>query len=502
MKKFIALLLVLAMILGLAACGNTGSKSEQKNEIVVGLSQDLGDSLDPYQMSSAGTREILTNVYEGLYKPNSSGEYVPAIAREYEVSEDGLTYTFKLNEGVKFHNGKDLCNDDLEYSFKACEETTLDTSLPNFFENADILVNGKGEVVITLKQPMSDILAYLSLIYIVPCDYANQLTAPVGTGPFKFVSRSVQDNVVLEKFEDYYGEKAKLDKVTCKIYEDTTVMITALNAGAIDFAAHLTLDQVRGLGDQYNILEGTMNLVQALYLNNARAPFDDVKVRQALCYAIDKDAILEITAEGHGSKLGTSIYPAFKKYFDESLIDYYPYSPEVAKQMLAEAGYPNGFDMEIIVPSNYTPHVNVGAVIVQQLQAVGINAQLKEVEWNTWLTDVYQGRNFDATVSGFDASTLTANALLERWQTGHKKNMINFSNEMYDDMMAMANASTDEEERTACFKNAAEVLTREAANVYIQDLAEFTVINKALDGFEFYPLYKLDFSTIYYPAAK
>lgn len=498
MKKLLSLLLALAMIFSLAACGNSGASTEHANEIVVGLSQDLGDSLDPYQMSSAGTREILTNVYEGLYKPNSAGEYVPAIATGYEVSEDGLSYIFSLNDNVVFHNGKALTNEDLEYSFATCSETTLDSSLPNFFANATIVVNGKGQVEITLQQPMSDILAYLSLVYIVPCDYQDQLTAPVGTGPFKFVSRSVQENVILEKFEDYYGEKAKLDKVTCKIYEDATAMITALNAGAIDFASHLTLDQVAGLGSDYQVLEGTMNLVEALYLNNARAPFNDVKVRQALCYAIDVDAILNITADGHGSRLGSSIYPAFKKYFDESLINFYPYSPEVAKQMLAEAGYPNGFDMEVTVPSNYTPHVNVAAVIVQQLQAVGINAQLKEVEWNTWLTDVYQGRDFDATVSGFDASTLTANALLERWQTGHKKNMISFSSEMYDSLMAQANAATDDDVRTGAFMAAAEVLTREAANVYIQDLAEFTAMNKALAGFEFYPLYKLDFSTIYY----
>ena len=497
MKKFIALLLVIAMLLSMAACGSQTSDQPHANEMVVGLSQDLGDSLDPYQMSSAGTREILTNVYEGLYKPNSDGDYVPAIATSYDMSEDGMVYVFNLNEGVKFHNGKDLTVADLEYSFKKCQETTLDSSLPNFFANAKIEVTGKGQVVVTLASPMSDILAYISLIYIVPCDYDNQLTAPVGTGPFKFVSRSVQENVILEKFEDYYGEKAKLDKIICKIYEDPTAMVTALNAGAIDFAAHLSLDQIRGVGENFQIIEGTMNLVEALYINNGRKPFDDIRVRQALNYAIDVDAILDITAEGHGSKLGSSIYPAFKKYFDESLIDYYPYAPEVAKGLLAEAGYPNGFDMEVVVPSNYTPHVNVGAVIVQQLQAVGINAQLKEVEWNTWLTDVYQGRNFDTTVSGFDASTLTANALLERWETGHKKNMINFSSEMYDDMMAMANSSTDEEERTACFKNAAEVLVKEAANVYIQDLAEFTVMNKAFKGFEFYPIYKLDFQTIY-----
>jgi len=499
MKKAIGILLCAALILGLfTACGAEKGTAAKSNQMLVGIAQDLGDSLDPYRMSSAGTREILTNVYEGLYKPSCDGEYVPAIAEECELSEDGLTYSFRIRDNVKFHNGKALTKEDLEYSFKTCSETTLDSSLPGFFANASIEVSDDKTVNIKLSSPMNDILAYVSLIYIVPCDYSEQLTAPVGTGPFKFVSRSVQENVIFEKFEDYYGEKAKLDKVICKIYEDPTAMITALNSGAIDFAAHLTLDQVNGLGDKFDILEGSMNLVEALYLNNARAPFDDIRVRQALCYAIDVDSILSITADGHGSKLGTSIYPAFKKYFDESLIDMYPYAPEVAKEMLKEAGYPNGFDMDVTVPSNYTPHVNVAAVIVEQLKAVGINAHLKEVEWNTWLTSVYQGRDFDSTVSGFDASTLTANALLERWQTGHKKNMIGFSNEMYDALMKQANTSSNEEERTACYMAAAEVLAKEAANVYIQDLAEFTAINKNLKGFKFYPLYKLDFSSIYF----
>ena len=173
MKKFIALVLALAMILSLTACGNNEAKTEHKNEIVVGLSQDLGDSLDPYQMSSAGTREILTNVYEGLYKPNSDGDYVPAIALEYEVDEDGLEYEFKIKDNVKFHNGKSLTKEDIKYSFEKCEETTLDSSLPNFFANVEKINYEDGEIDIKLKAPMNDLLAYISLVYIVPSDYSD-----------------------------------------------------------------------------------------------------------------------------------------------------------------------------------------------------------------------------------------------------------------------------------------------------------------------------------------
>ena len=128
-----------------------------------------------------------------------------------------------------------------------------------------------------------------------------------------------------------------------------------------------------------------MNLVQALYLNNAEKPFDDVLVRQALSYAVDKQQIIDLAFDGYGSPIGTSIYPAFGKYFDESLIDYYKYDVEKAKALLAEAGYPDGFSMIITVPSNYKPHIDTAEVLVQQLSAVGITAEIQLVEWETWL---------------------------------------------------------------------------------------------------------------------
>ena len=127
--------------------------------------------------------------------------------------------------------------------------------------------------------------------------------------------------------------------------------------------AHLSSDQIAGLSSDYDVLEGTMNLVQALYLNNAVEPFNDVRVRQALCYAVNVDDILALTADGHGTKLGSSMYPAFAKYFDDSLTDYYTYDPDKAKELLTEAGYGDGFTMTITVPGNYTPHVNTAQVM-------------------------------------------------------------------------------------------------------------------------------------------
>ena len=501
------LLLAAAMATALCACGgpkSNGSGSDDantsradSNELAVGIAQDLGDSLDPYQMTAAGTREILFNVYEGLYKPTSSGDFVPAVAEECVVSDDGLTYTFTLRDGVLFHNGTAVEAADVVYSFNTCAATTIDTSLAAALSDvAAVTAEDEKTVSVTLNSPNSDFLAYVTSVYIVPDDYTEQAAAPVGTGPFRYVSRSVQENVVLEKFSDYWGEGAKVDRVTLKIYEDSTTLMTALNSGAVDLVMHLTVAQTQNLSDQYTVLEGTMNLVQALYLNNAEKPFDDVRVRQALCYAVDVDSILELTADGHGTKLGSSMYPAFTKYFDDSLTDYYSYDPEKAKTLLAEAGYPNGFTMTITVPSNYTPHVDVAQVLVEQLAAVGITAQLQEVEWNTWLQDVYQNRKFQSTVVGFDASTLTANAMLQRWMSNSDKNMINFSNAQYDQVMSEANATTDDADRTALYLQAEKILPEQAANVYLQDLADMVAIHKNLTGFQFYPLYVLDLSGI------
>lgn len=162
--------------------------------------------------------------------------------------------------------------------------------------------------------------------------------------------------------------------MTYKIYESADALVTALKGKSIDLCAHLTSSQTAQLDSDFQILEGTMNLVQAVYLNNAVAPFDNQQVRQALCYAIDRQTIMDMIADGHGTALGSSIYPAFTKYFLPELVQKYPYDPAKAKELLAQAGYPNGFDMTISVPSNYQPHMDTAGGCGRQLRAVGVTS--------------------------------------------------------------------------------------------------------------------------------
>ena len=509
-KRILAVFLAAAALTcSLSACGGAttqttapsdettpSSGGDHGNEIAVGIAQDLDNSLDPYQMTAAGTREVMFNVFEGLVKPDSSGNYVNAVASDVSISEDGLTYTFTLRDGVVFHNGETCTTEDVLYSFETCAATSWTSAVVEALSAVTDLRAEGNQVIVTLNAPNPDFLSYVSSVSIVPAGYDQQATQPVGTGPFKFVSRSVQENIILERHEDYYGTPAYLDRVTYRIYEDSNALFTALNSGALDLVAHLTSDQVSNLTNGYEVLEGTMNLVQALYLNNAVEPFNDVRVRQALCYAVDVDAMLALTADGHGTKVGSSMYPAFTKYFDASLADAYPHDVEKAKALLAEAGYPDGFSFTITVPSNYQPHVDTAEVLVEQLSQVGITAQIDLVDWNNWLEDVYGNRNFETTVVGFDSSILNASGMLARWVTGSDQNMINYSDPDYDAAYAAAQATVDDAEQTAYYKECLQILSDTAANVYLQDLADFVALNPALEGFQFYPLYVIDMSLL------
>ena len=476
---------------------SSGEATVKLKEITVGIAQDLDDSLDPYLTTAAGTREVMFNVFEGLVKPDSTGNYVCAVASDYDVTESGRCYAFTLRDGVVFHNGAVCTPQDVLYSFQTCADTTVDTAVAAALSAVEE-ISAKGNVVtIRLQEANNDFLSTVANVSIVPEHYQKQATSPVGTGPFQFASRSVQENVILEKHEAYYGSPASLDRVTYKIYEDGNALFTALNSGALDLVAHLTSDQVGNLSNGYTVLEGTMNLVQAIYLNNQAKPFDNQLVRQALCYAIDRQGIMDMVADGHGTAVGSSIYPAFTKYFLPELVDKYPHSVEKAKELLAQAGYPNGFDMTISVPNNYQPHMDTAEVVAEQLREAGIRVTIQPVEWSTWLDTIYNGRQFQATVVGVDAANMTARAMLERFTSDYAKNFINYSNPAYDALFQQAINATDEATQTDLYKQMETMLADTAANVYIQDLSDLVAMRQDLGGLKFYPIYVLDLSTVY-----
>lgn len=497
-RSFKAALLVFVLsTLTIALSGCAGDKEGgNSSQITIGIPQDLEDSLDPHKAVAAGTKEVLFNIFEGLVKPTSDGDLIPAVASSYEETEGGKVYTFTLRDNVKFHDGSTVTAEDVKFSLDKCADASAGEPLVAAFSNIEsVNIVDEKTIEVVLKEADTEFLAYMTTA-IIPASNENPDTNPIGTGPYKYVSRSPQENFVVERFEDYWGEPAHIQDVTFKICANADSIVVDLEGGSIDMFARVTATQAASLSEDFDVLEGTMNLVQALYLNNAEAPFDNEQVRQALCYAIDVDEIKLMVSDGKGTQIGSSMFPAFGKYYMEELNDAYPTNIEKAKELLKEAGYEDGFSFTITVPSNYQPHIDTAQVLVEQFKKIGVDAKIQLVEWDSWLSDVYQNRQFQSTVVGVDASNLTGASLLQRFTSDSPKNFINYSNEDYDAAFEKAIGSVDDEEKTTYYKECEKILSDTAANVYIQDLPEFVALNKKYTGYEFYPLYVQDVSKL------
>lgn len=490
-------IMFMALTIALGGCAGDKTGDENSSKITIGIAQDLEESLDPHKAVAAGTKEILFNIFEGLVKPDSDGNLNPAVASDVNISDDGKVYTFTLREGVKFHDGSLVTAEDVKYSIERCADADNESLLVPAFSNIEsVNILDEKTVEVTLVEGDTDFLAYFTTA-IIPKNNTDTDTNPIGTGPYKYVSRSPQENIIVEKFEDYWGEKANIETVVFKVCANADSIVMELQGHGIDMFCRLTSDQVAQLGNEYEIYEGTMNLVQAMYLNNSVEPFNNELVREALCYAVDPQEIMNLTADGKGTELGSSMFPSFGKYYMPELNDVYTVDYDKAKDLLKQAGYEDGFEFTITVPSNYQPHIDTAQVIVEQLKNINVTAKIELVEWNTWLEDVYSGRQFEATVVGVDASNLTAGALLDRFESTSSKNFINYNSEAYDTALNNARASVDDAEKTKYYKECLTILNDTAANVYIQDLAEFVAIDKKYAGYEFYPLYVQDISKLY-----
>jgi peptide/nickel transport system substrate-binding protein len=475
------------------------SKAEEKaddlSKLIVGIPQDI-DGLDPHNSTGAGTREVFFNIFEGLVKSDENGNLNPAVASEYSISDDSTVYTFTLRDGIKFHDGSLVTVEDIKYSLD--RNRGVDSGEPlikSFSKIEDVRIVDDKTVELVLNTPDSEFLTQLT-VAIIPASNEHPETTPIGTGPYKYVSSSPQENFIVTRFDDYWGQPAYIKDVVFKIESNMDAIVMDLEGGSIDMMARVTQTQINQLSDKFDVYEGTMNLVQALYLNNDVKPFDDVRVRQALCYAINPQEIMDFVSEGAGTEIGSAMFPAFSKYYMKELNDTYNTDTDKAKELLTEAGYPDGFEFTITVPSNYGQHVDTAQVIAEELKAIGVTANIQEIEWNSWVSDVYTDRKYQSTVVGIDASTLAASALLSRYVSDAGKNFVNFKSEAYDTAYKNAQAEIDDAKKTEYYKECETILSKEAASVYIQDLPEFVVINKKFNGYVFYPQYVQDIAKI------
>ncbi|MFR1016158.1 MULTISPECIES: ABC transporter substrate-binding protein [Clostridium] len=519
MKKKQLLSGVMALLLSASLCACGGSKtaegtSEAAGEsseaetsntlsegtpvpggsVVYGMTQDLA-SLDPHVDTDAGTRDVVFNLYEGLVKPTSDGGFIPAVASDYIISDDAKTYTFTLRDGITFHDGTPVTIEDVKYSIDRYAEIQGESSAFSSLVDS-VEVQDDKTLVVNLKESYSEFLPMMT-IAIIPQSNEDPAGNPIGTGPFKYVSYTPGQNLELEKYDGYWQEGVpSLDSVEFKFIADVDTAFVELQAGTIDILKYLTSAQAETLGDDYNIVQGSMNLVHAMYLNSAYEPLSKTEVRQALCYAVDRDAINNFIFGGKSHIIGSHMIPAMSKYYEPEAETVYSYDPEKAKELLADAGYADGFDLEITVPSSYSQHVDSAQIIADELSQVGINVTLNQVEWSTWLQDVYKGGNFQATVIGFDG-TLAPSDWLKKYVTDDAKNFMHYSNTEYDDVFNTAYTTVDDDVKVENYKKAQMILAEDAAAVYIEDPANLVAVSKKFGGYTFYPTAAEDMSLLY-----
>lgn len=498
--KLTLLIIAVLTIFLITACSNKENTPDNaanvKTDLTMGYTTEP-EGLDPHRTAAASTFTVTNNIYDTLVGVTSDWEVVPRLAKGWEISENGMEITFKLRDDVKFHNGRQMTAKDVEFSFNRLKDA--ESPKARDYENIT-----KIEVVddntIKFTTEILDVELLKSFAYpwtaVVPEEAAENLkTAPVGTGAFTLKEWVPQQHLVLQRNDNYYGDKAKLETVKLVLIPDATSMMAGFQVGDLDIIP-LTGDQVTMVennGD-YKVISEPMNAVQIMSLNTNHKILSNEKVRQAIAMAINKQEVIDASMFGYGDKIGSHLPPTSPDYFDTN--DIIEYNPEKAKELLKEAGYENGFDISLSLPKNYQLHVDAGQVIADQLSKIGINVNIELIEWGTWLSEVYGAKNFDMTVVGH-TGRLDSYAFLSRYYSD-SNDYISLKTGEVDELLDRAQQELNDDKRKEIYKEIQVVLANKLPAIYLQTPHTMLALQKNVEGMEIFPIDFYDFKEVYF----
>ncbi len=389
-------ILLLTILLVFAISVPAVSAQDFIEELVIEQGADTA-SLDPQQEFDAATGRITQNIYESLFRRGYDGKIKPHLAESYKLL-DPLTWEFKLRKGVKFHNGEDFNAEAVKFTIERASDESIKPKprLGEYYKTFKSLeVVDPYTIRIRTIDPDPVMLNRLTALFgpMLPPKYIKEhghdilKTKPVGTGPVKFIRWDKDEKLVLEVYDNYWGPKIKAKRVIFKPIPETTTRIADLELGKADIVTDIPTDQIEALkrNPKVKMETGLSSRNIHIILNTvAPGPVSNKKVRQALQYAVDADTIIKTVLGGYGRRIATLFIPeAFG--FDPN-IKPYPYDPKKAKKLLAEAGYPNGFEIDFDVPSGrYLKGEEVAQAVAGQLQKVGINAKIQKYEWGGYV---------------------------------------------------------------------------------------------------------------------
>ncbi|MDQ1424685.1 MAG: peptide/nickel transport system substrate-binding protein [Acidimicrobiaceae bacterium] len=426
---------------------------------------------------------LLNNVYETLIKATGPDQYAPALAKSWTISDDGLTYTFALQTGVTFHNGEAFSSKDVKFSFDNAQANVAAGKAPaivaqTFAPVASVAAPDANTIVITLKQRSRDFIYNLSQtggVIVNEKALPDVATHPVGTGPFQFDSFVTNASLKLKRYDGYWGTKPALQTVEWRYISDPKAMSDSIKSpNGVDIIDNLTPDLFKGFAGDSNYM--TQNIVTngetILAINNLRAPLSDVRVRQAISYAIDKKAVNDIAESGFGKIIGSHASPNDPWF--EDLSNTYAFDPAKAKDLLKQAGV-SGLKLTIQVPP--VPYATAAAPIIQQeLGDVGISVDLKNIDFSLWIDQVF-------TKADYDLSIISHVEARDVGLYGNPKYYWRYDNPQVQDLLRQADAAPTADASNALYKQVLEQINKDAVNDWLFELPGLTVAKKGISGF-------------------
>ena len=514
-ERVAALLIAFTLALGLWAAPAT---PQPAGTLVVGLVAEPVN-LDPPQVTDLNSNRVGRRIVEQLVMfPDESTQIVPGLAESWTISKDGLQYTFKLRSGIKFHDGTPLNAEAVKFSI----ERQINPNHPayklgkypfanyNFGNVKAVEVLSDERVAFLLNEPRASFLAILTsgaASIVSPTavmkwgpDYPSH---PVGTGPFRFASWDRGQRVVLEKNPSYWRYPVKVERVIYRPIVEDQARLTELLTGGLDLIVGVPADFVGQLekNPKITLLKQVGAHVWYLGMNNQKKPFDDKRVRQALNYAVNKDAIVNDVLKGTGAPSKGPVLPG--TWGADGALKAYPYDPDRAKKLLAEAGYPNGFTTTLWVPesgSGMQAPVAMSTVMQSNLKAVGVNVSLQTMEWGAYLAKL-RTKEQDLFALSWMAGTEDPDMVMypllhsSQW-TPVGPNRALYKNARFDTLLQQARLTTDQAKRAQLYKEAQRILIDDAPWVFVDHEIQIAALTKRVQGFKLHPSFDLRVETI------
>jgi len=451
-----------------------------KDSVTIGMVLEP-PGLDPTTGAAAAIGEITHyNIYEGLTKINSDFSVTPLLADSWTFSPDLKTLTFKLKPGVKFQDGEPFSSKDVKFSFERAAAADSTNKEKAFFASiASIDTPDPMTVSLNFKQPSFEALFHLGMNTAVIVDEksaSTNATNPIGTGPYKMTNWNKGSSVTLEKWDGFRDAgKVAIAKATFKIVNDPAAQAAGLLAGDLDVFPRFDNQQAVAQfqnDPRFKVTVGGTEGKTIVAMNNKKKPLDDLRVRQAIAYALDRKAIIDGAMNGYGTPIGSHLTPNDPGYID--LTGMYPHDPAKAKALLKEAGVTTPLSLSLILPPP-TYARQGGEIVAAELAEVGILAKIENVEWAQWLSGVYTQKNYDLTIISH----------VEPLDIGIYANpnyYYQYDNKDFQDIIAKLSSAPDLETYKKYMGEAQKKLAADCVNVFLFQLQQITVANANLQG--------------------